>query len=179
MIMIEFRRVMGNSFPSCKHRVLESPDEGVLQLGRTMRRSFNVSFVTEGPLRNDGQVESSIVLIRAPIMPMLLVDGIEYAVLKAPFRCPLKREDVSGRTAAPEATISAGKTLGCRRRYGLPETILRYRPQSEERDVENEPTSRVEEPVRDGCQLVLWQGEDGYKVVVDPRLSAVLREHQR
>ncbi|KAF4703808.1 DNA repair and recombination protein RAD54-like, partial [Perkinsus olseni] len=139
-----------------------------------MRRSFQVGFVTEGNSESpdDGQASTSIVLIRAPIMPMLFVDGIEYDVLKAPFKCPLRREDVAENIATQESISGRRKTLGCRRRYGTG-SILRYkpRPQSEDSDLDDESSKQIEKSVNDEHRLVLWRGENGHEVVVDPRLS--------
>ncbi|KAF4703942.1 DNA repair and recombination protein RAD54-like, partial [Perkinsus olseni] len=146
-----------------------------------MRRSFQVGFFTGGNSESldDDQASTSIVLIRAPIMPMLFVDGIEYDVLKAPFKCPLRREDVAENIAAQESIAGRRKTLGCRRRYGT-ESILRYKPQpqSGDSDADDESLKQIEKSVNDEHRLVLWRGENGHEVVVDPRLSGVLRDHQ-
>ncbi|KAF4656784.1 DNA repair and recombination protein RAD54-like [Perkinsus olseni] len=147
-----------------------------------MRRSFQVGFVTEGNSGSpeDGQASTSIVLIRAPIMPMLFVDGTEYDVLKAPFKCPLRREDVAENIAAQQSIAGRRKTLGCRRRYGT-ESILRYKPQpqSGDSDLDDGSSKQIEKSVNDEHRLVLWRAENGHEVVVDPRLSGVLRDHQR
>ncbi|KAF4661580.1 DNA repair and recombination protein RAD54-like [Perkinsus chesapeaki] len=114
-------------------------------------------------------------------MPMLFVDGIEYTVLKAPYRCPLRRGDITDTVVDNNIVEGKRMTLGCRRQYST-DAVLRYVPQPEESDIDTSPPPSHVEAVgqaADGNKLVLWRGEDGSEVVVDPALSAVLRDHQR